>query len=364
MSIDTDGIQEQNLEETQERTQEDLESVNPQAAVFEQLFNGEEEVEETISDLQEDVVEDATTEVEPTTEPVQESVQEEVTEVVAEVEDNRKEWAKELDFNDDLVYEAANFWHGGEKPEWFGDTKQMTDEQREAYQTVQRAKSKYDLEQKQEPEKTTMDQALEIYTKLQELKAQNTPQPAPVVEEVKDNRLEELEKEYLEATQNSEDEKAVKILNKMVEVKTDKKLVEAQKDIDLKIQEQLDRRMTAIQQNQYTDKIQREDVELTEQYGERYLQYVNNGALARVIQATDPLSGQPLVGGDNPVHDAFNYILKVESGGSKLTRNRPVQAAQPPAGATGGEAPGLTQAELDLPFEEYMKLPKVMKQYE
>ncbi len=361
MSVEkTDATPEETTqEETQERSQEELEEINPQAAIFNALFNGEEEEEK------EEVVEEQTEEVEET---------EEVTEEVQEEEDVRNnvpqeeeeviegpEWAKELDLNNDLVYEAANFFNGGSKPEWVGDVKDMTDEQASAYKDVQRAMSRHANEQNQPQEKTVAQQAMEIYAEIQKLKEPQkiTPQPK---EEVKDTRLEEHQKNLVEAMQNSDDEAVAKIVNAIAEVKTEQEL--SKLDIDKKVEELVQSKLTQVQQNQYNAKILREDAQLTEAYGERYTKYVANGSLARIIDGVNPLTGKPYIdtNSSSPVHDAYNYILGLEGGGQTISRPRPTTTAQPPSGSTEGEVPTMSQELMDKSWDEFVKDPAFLKE--
>jgi DNA-binding ferritin-like protein (Dps family) len=372
MSVEpTDAIQEETIpEETQERTQEELEAINPNAtAMFAKLLSGEDEPEEEVKEeveedkTEEPVVEETTTDVEETTEESDEwSIPQEALE--------KYPWMahEDLDYTDPKVVDAVNFMADGPRPEWMPDSNRVSDMDEDyarAYKSVQSAMSKTanQRQQEQQPQGDPMALLREAYKMHAELKKQDTITPQPVKEEVQDNRLKELNEELIEAMQNSEDAKVAEITERIVEVKTDQKLKSL--NIEQKVEELVQAKLTQVQQNQFDRTVMAEDAELTQTYGDRYLQYVSNGYMKYVIEeARDTLTGEKIISlsSPTPVHDAFNYILSQKNGGQTIARPRPASEAQPPAGSTEGEVTGVTEELMNKSWEDFVKDPRVKKE--
>ena len=328
----------------------------------------QEQVEKSFADaVLEGMYADETTEpdVEEIKEVVEEVEEEEIAEVKEESEPEPEKipWSTELNLEDDLVAQATQAFAGGVREDWTRlPVSEMNEEQTKAYKDVQRAMSRHANEQKVEEDgdEAIMEKALRIKAKIDKLREEEDRQrlvSQPVQEEVEEPLNTATLDSLREALENSDPDKAVELMEKVIEERTARNAKAIKSSVDKMVEEKIQASLQGIQQKSYMQRIGEEDQKLTQEEGERYTKYVDNGVLRNYIEGINPNTSQPWVDpkSPTPVLDAYKLALRAEKGGNPINLNRPSTEAQPPAGTSSGETPDLTQAFMDTDCNEAIR---------
>jgi len=329
----------------------------------------QEQVEKSFADtVLEGMYADETTEGD--TEEIKEVV-EEVKEEVDEIKEVKEEsepepaevpWAGELNLEDDLVAQATQAFAGGVREDWTRlPVSEMNEEQSNAYKEVQRAMSRHANEQQKEVEEEdpNIAWAKARIAKLRQEEEERSQrlEPQPVQEEVEEPLNTATLDSLREALENSDPDKAVELMEKVIEERTARNAKAIKSSVDKMVEEKIQASLQGIQQKSYMQRIGEEDQKLTQEEGERYTKYVDNGVLRNYIEGINPNTSQPWVDpkSPTPVLDAYKLALRAEKGGNPINLNRPSTEAQPPAGTSSGETPDLTQAFMDTDCNEAIR---------
>ncbi len=293
---------------------------------------------------------------EPTGEPIGEAQE-------PPKEEDNPVWTKDLDFNDDLIFEAAQALNNPAvegRADWTKlPVRDMSEEQVTAYKKTQAAKTRFHNEQNAQQQQVDDDEvilekALRLKAKLDErrkLEEVQRPIPQPPTKEEPEEPVDNsLYQELEEAVAGADGEAASKVMAKIVASVRERTTKTVESTLDKRVGEKVKEAIGTMHTQDRNQRIEQEAQQLIEQEGERYLQYVHSGAVGRYILGTDPATGHRYVDPNSktPVLDAYKLCLGGARGGQGAPLKRPTIAAQPPAGSTDGAEPELS--------EEFMKM--------
>jgi len=329
--------------------------------IYEAYENGETVAEEPENSEQPEVeaeVEDNQASVEAEPEP---PIAENATTQEGQEQSALPEWTEGLNVEDDLTADAVEFFAGGEKAEWTRmNHKDMTPEQLQALKDAQSAYNKWQSAQKEE-EDPVLAERREIEEKLW-AKAKMMVEDKPVVEEkVEEPVTEDVMAKVRELMDNGETDQAIEALTVGLREENERKLSDMQSEIDKRIEEKLSSKLSEKKQNDYIADHNAYLAELAES-DPRFAPALEVGsdlnlALRRIFEVgTDPITGQVIVDGKDPVEDlnrAYDYYRGASRGGQRVTR--PAVSAQPPVGSVEGESPQVSKEDLRLDLGDYLR---------
>lgn len=274
----------------------------------------------------------------------------------------------DVDLTSDLEVDAANFFAGGPKADWcLKEDKEKSEDEQKAFRKYQSAAGHLRTEAEKpvddSPELSSVASDLGMFLKgempQEVFKEKYGVKPSNIVDTPSEPEgnidLSTAINGVIEAHNLDDDEafgKAMTQLGQDFNTILDEKISRVKNESQQEFGEKMDKKEINATFQRTMVKAQAID----DEYGEVFGKYVKNGTIDFILRlGHDPFNPNHTVANDDPM-EAFRICLKRDGNPNKIVEKdtSSLEAVAPP-GSGSGDEPEITEKDLDLPYDEYMK---------